>query len=292
MATAFTALYDWVIPSVPAAPLPMVQQAIREAVIDLCARALIYRQELQQILVLGPTSTTLSAAASSGATSVSVAAITDLNDADTITIELTDGTKWRGHISGTPAALTVALDGAIPAAADSGATLTKLVYLYPITLPSGTALVKGLQAWLNDNPIDPISPDDLDTEFNNTSFGWVGVNWRTDVNLPSRFYFPDDTTVGLLLPPNAGGALRINAALKPSHQSTTFPDWINERYVTTIACGAKAKLMMQPKKPYTDFKLGAYYEARFNDEIGEARVISARGATRAPLRTHTVYGLR
>jgi hypothetical protein len=288
----YTHFYDWVVPTVPAAPLTLVQFAIRDAVIDLCSKALIYRQELQQILVLAPTSTTLTAAAASGATSVTVASITDLADDDTITIELADTTKWRGHISGTPVALTVTLDGALPSAADSGATLTKLVYLYPITLPANTSFVKGLQAWLNDAPLDPISQDDLDNEFNNTSFGWVGVNWRTDVNLPTRFYFPDDTTVGLVMPPDSQGVLRINAALKPSHQSTTFPDWIADRYDSAIAIGAKAKLLMEPKKPWSDLKLGAYYQRQFDDEIGEARVITARGATRAPLRTHTVYGLR
>ena len=289
---AYSALYDWVAPSVPNAPLPLVQQAIRESVIELCAKALIYRQELQQILVLGPTSTTLSAAAADGATSVTVASISNLAADDTITIDLEDGTKWRGHISGTPSGSTVNLDGALNEAAESGATLTKLVYLYPITLPSGTALVKGLSAWLNDAPLDPISPDDLDNEFNNTSFGWVGVNWRTDVNLPTRFYFPDDNTVGLALAPNATGALRILAALKPTHQSNTFPDWIAERYVTTIAHGAKAKLLLEPKKPYTDQKTGSYWEGKFIEDIGEARVIMARGATRAPLRTHTVANLR
>lgn len=292
MATAYTDLYDYLVPELPAVPLPMVQQAIREAVIELCERALIYRQELQEILVLGPTSTTLSAAASSGATSITVADITDFSDGDTITVALTDGTRWRGHVSGTPSGATINLDGPLQNDADSGATVTKLVYLYPITLPTGTAIVKAVQAWLNDNPIDPISQDDLDNEFNNTSFGWVGVNWRTDVNLPTRFYFPDDTTVGLLLAPNATGNLRINVALKPTRASSTFPSWIFERYVDAIAHGAKARLMLEPKKPWSDPQTGAWHRNEFIGWIGDARIIAARAATRAPLRTHTVFGLR
>ena len=77
MAT-YTDCYDWVVPSLPSLPLPEAQLAIREAVIDLCAGALIYQQELQQILVLAPTSTTLTAAAAANATSVTVDSITDL----------------------------------------------------------------------------------------------------------------------------------------------------------------------------------------------------------------------
>ena len=164
--------------------------------------------------------------------------------------------------------------------------------LYTITLPSNTAFVKGTKAWLNDNPIDPISPDDLDNEFNNTDFGWVGANWRTDVNLPTRFYFPDDTTVGLVMPPSQQGVLRIKAALKPSRTSTTFPDWIFNQFVTVIAEGAKAKLMLTPKKPYSDPQMGGVHLNGFNGSIVEARIRMTRGATRAPLRNHTVYGLR
>lgn len=286
------AILNWVCPDVPMAPLALVTNAIRDAVIDLCERGLIWRQELQQILVLAPTSTTTTAAAAQFATSVVVDDISNFNDGDTLKVLLDDGTYWRGHVSGTPSGSTITLDGQVNEAVESGAAVVKFVDLYAITLPSGAAIAKGLKAWLNDAPLDPISQDDLDNEFNNTSFGWVGVNWRTDVNLPSRWYMPDDDTVGLLLAPSAGGNLRIQAALKPTRAATTFPDWIYERYIETIAHGAKARIMLIPKKPYSDKELGAWHQERFNSLIGEARVRTARGNTRGPLRTHTVFGLR
>lgn len=285
-------ILNWVCPDVPMAPLPLVNNAIRDAAIELCEKALIWRQELQQITVLGATSTTTSAASASGATTLTLASTTSFTDGITLTVDLSDGSRWRGHQTGAPSGSTITLDGALNLDVLSGAAVTILTYLYPITVPSGTAFVKGLQAWLNDAPIDPISPDDLDNEFNNTSFGWVGVNWRTDVNLPTRFYFPDDNTVGLALPPATTGNLRINAALKPTRASTTFPAWIWERYVETIAHGAKAKLMLVPKKPYSDKETGAYHMGMFEGGIGDARVAAARGRTRAPLRTHVVFGLR
>ena len=292
MATAYTECLNWVCPDVPMAPVALVTNAIRDAVIELCEKALIYRQELQQINVLASTSTTTTAAASSGATAVVVADITDFAANDTLTVDLTDGTKWRGHVSGTPSGSTINLDGALNEDVESGATVTRLVYLYTVTYPSGFTLAKGLQAWFNDAPIDPISPDDLDTEFNNTSFGWVGVNWRTDVNLPTRWYMEDTNTVGILMSPSAGGALRINAALKPTRASTTFPTVIYEDYIETIAHGAKARIMLIPKKPYSDKETGKYHELEFNGLVGEARLIAAKGSTRGPLRTHTVFGLR
>jgi hypothetical protein len=295
MSTTYSAdCYNYVLPDLPMAPPTLVLNAIRDSVIELCERALIYRQELQEILVLGPTSTTLAADAAIAATSITVADITGFADDDTITVELDDGTLWRGHVSGTPSGVTINLDGALNDEANSGATVTKLVYLYPITVPTGTAFVKVLKAWLNDSPLDPISEDDLDNEFNNTDFAWVGTNWRTDVNVPTRFYMADDTTIGLTMPPSTCGEgnLRILAALKPTRASTTFPTIIYERYVETIAHGAKYRIMQIPKKPYTDLKMAAYHYQMFNSLVGEAMIRAAKSATRAPLRSHTIYNLR
>lgn len=294
-------ILNWVCPDVPMAPLPLVTNAIRDSVIELCERALIWRQELQQITVLPPTSTTTTAAAIQYDITVSIADCTRFFVGDTITVALADtddvgaGTRWRGHVSAVsatsgPGVLT--LDGQLPDAVEIGAAVIKLVDQYPLTLPTGTALAKGLKAWLNDNPIDPISPDDLDNEFNNTSFGWVGVNWRTDVNLPSRWFTSDDNRAFLELAPATAGNLRILAALKPTRASTSFPDWIYERYIETIAHGAKARIMTVPKKPYSDPVTGAWNREQFNLLVGEARIRTARGSTRAPLRTHSVYGLR
>ena len=302
MATNYTDLLNWVMPDVPMAQAStVVTNAIRDAVIELCERSLCLRQELQQILVLPPVDTTTTVAQALGDSQVTVADMTNFFVGDTITVQLGDtgdpgaDTKWRGHVltvAGTSGPGIIGLDGQLPDIVNIGAAVIKLVYLYPITLPTGLAIAKGLFAWLNDNPIDPISQDDLDTEFNNTTFGWVGVNWRTDVNLPTRWYMSDDGTVGLLMPPNAAGNLRIQAALKPTRASTTFPTLLYERYVETIAHGAKAKLMLSPKKPYSDAQLGAYHQTQFDALIGEARIRVARGNTRGPLRTHTVYGLR
>jgi hypothetical protein len=288
-------LYDWVLPDLPMCPTNIALNAIRDSVIELCERTLLWRDELQQILVVGPTSDTTTDAHVAGDTFVTVTDGTNFSDEDTITIALSgdsEGTSWRGHVLGTPVNNVVTLDGQLPDTVDSGATVTKLEYLYPVTLPADTALAKALGAWLNDSPIEPISPDDLDTEFNNTEFGWVGVNWRTDVNVPTRWYMPDDNTVGLLLAPSAGGSLRINAALKPTRTSTTFPSWIYEKYLEVIASGAKARLMSIPKKPYTDLDLARYHRRIFDDGIANAKSTVATGNTRAPLRTHTCFSLR
>lgn len=296
--TATTILYNdnilnWVMPDVPMAPVNLVNNAIRDSVIELCERALIWRQELPEILVLGPTATTLASAAAYGDTGIVVVDDTNFAVGDTITVVLDDGTKWRGHATDVPGDNTIGLDGPLNQAADAGASVTKLVYLYPMSMPQNAVVAKGLKAWLNDSPIECLSPDDIDTEFNNTDFNWIGTNWRTDINLPTRWFIESgDTNIQLAMPPATTGNLRVLVAMKPTRASTTFPTFIYERYIETIAHGAKAKLMMSPKKPYTDKEMGKYHEAMFNGEVAEARIRAARGTTRAALRSHTVFGLR
>jgi hypothetical protein len=102
----------------------------------------------------------------------------------------------------------------------------------------------------------------------------------------------DDSTLNLLMPPDLEGNLRLLCALKPTRASTSFPTLLYERYVETIAHGAKARVMLIPKKPYSDPAMGAYHQQMFNGLVAEARIRVARGNTRGPLRTHTVYGLR
>lgn len=293
MATLYTSLLDDVMPDLPGAQATtVVVNAIRDAVIELCERSLCYRQELQQILVLEPVATTTTAVSAQFATTVTVDSITNFNDGDTLKVLLDDGTYWRGHVSGTPSGSTITLDGQLNEAVEVGASVTKFVDEYQITLPTGTAMAKCLSAWLNDAPLEPLGQDDVDTEMNTTSFGWVGVNWRTDVNLPTRFYMSDDSTLNLALPPDATGNLRLLCALKPTRASISFPTLLYERYAQTIEHGAKARLLLSPKKPYSDKELGTYHEKQFDGLVAEARIRVARGNTRAPLRTHVVFGMR
>ncbi len=116
-------ILNWVCPDVPMAPLPLVTNAIRDSVIELCERALIWRQELQQILVLAPTATTTTAAAAAQATTLALSDTTGFTDGSTITVALSDGTRWRGHQTGDPSGGVITLDGALNLDVLSGADL-------------------------------------------------------------------------------------------------------------------------------------------------------------------------
>lgn len=75
-------------------------------------------------------STTLSAAAASGASTITVNSISGLANGDQIGVELTDGTRQWTTINGAPSGTTVTLTATLTGAASSGAT----VYSYTTIL--------------------------------------------------------------------------------------------------------------------------------------------------------------
>lgn len=92
----------------------------------------------------GGGSTTLSADASGGATSITVASITNFADADTIGIELDDGSHHVTTINGAPSGNTINLDDAIPG---SGVVAT-----------SGNDVIEGITlAGTNDDFVDAVT---------------------------------------------------------------------------------------------------------------------------------------
>jgi hypothetical protein len=93
------------------------------------------------VQVTGGGSTTLTANGSGGATSITVAAITNFADADVIGIRLDDGTEHITTINGAPGGSTITITDALPG---SGVVAT-----------SGNAVTEGIKlAGTNDNPVD------------------------------------------------------------------------------------------------------------------------------------------
>jgi len=147
---------------------------------------------------------------------------------------------------------------------------------YTPTVPTDSRLVDILAAEFADVPIDPASPAELDEAL---------PGWRTDTGTVDYFTQPTADTLLLAKVPSASGTLKLEAALAPTLAATTFPDDIYQRFREAIACGAKARLMLSPGKPYTNPALHATHKAAFEDAIHDAEITAARGKTRMPLRT-------
>lgn len=85
------------------------------------------------------------------------------------------------------------------------------------------------------------------------------------------------------------GALVMDVALTPSRSSVGIDSAITDRYLDGIVSGAKSRLMLIPKKPWTDLALASYHKGEFGSAVDTAMIDAARGFGRSPIRTKTYF---
>ena len=95
------------------------------------------------------------------------------------------------------------------------------------------------------------------------------VDWKTSTaGIGTCIFTVDRKTITLLPAQTADLVLKVQACLKPSDTAEGVENFIFDQYARQIACGAKASLMMQPGKTYSNPGEGASLEAEFNGAIG------------------------
>lgn len=109
-------------------------------------------------------------------------------------------------------------------------------------------------------------------------------DWRNQKGSP-QYVLGSPSFLTLVPKPDAPGTLKPIVVLKPDTDATGIDDDIFREYHAAIAHGAKAKLMLSPRKPYTDMQLSAYHQQQFTALTGAAGQRVARNHTRAPLQT-------
>lgn len=92
-------------------------------------------------------------------------------------------------------------------------------------------------------------------------------------------------SVTLAPTPDVDGTLKMIVALKPSPNSDGIDDNLFAEYREAVVHGALSKLMLSPKKPYTDIALAGYHSQLFLTMTACAGVREVRNFNRAPLMT-------
>lgn len=156
-------------------------------------------------------------------------------------------------------------------------TTVALVTAYDLELESRSELVRLEAATLNGKTIGL------------TRVQAVPADWRSNnASLPTCVFTTDSRTVQLVPAKAAGMLLAIQASLKPSNAAAGINDDLFDRYVETIAVGAKARLMAQPRQGYSNPELSGFHRARFDDAITTLKTSLWRGtaATRPRSTAH------
>lgn len=153
------------------------------------------------------------------------------------------------------------------------------------------AVVIGTAKYIFDPPEDAMAHAITWAEFNGTQLETRPM--VADVNTWSskrqtgkpEFVLGGPVSLTLVPTPDIEGTLKLTVVLKPSQGADGIDDNIFNEYREAICHGAMAKLMLSPKKPYTDAVMANYHDQMFRIKTGHASVRSARNYTRAPLQT-------
>ena len=149
------------------------------------------------------------------------------------------------------------------------------IYEYELDSPESQCEVLAIkQAWIDNGPIDPISQDDL----------WkANIDWRTVSGTPTYHSQQDNANVLLYAVPDRVYTLSMVVALRPTVTSTGVPDRIYADYRRAIAAGAKAVLMAQPAKPWSNPERSEFYRAEYEAAITKTTVLVNRARARSQL---------
>lgn len=151
------------------------------------------------------------------------------------------------------------------------------VSTYDLDSPvNGARVVQIMTLFLDGKMIHPRTEEWLDAH---------EEEWRTYANVPKWFFQPTPDLLTLARVPDGVYTLTGTVSLAPTRRSTGVEQFVFENYLETIASGAKARLCAIPKKPWSDAGLATYHAGRFDSGIASASVESAKGFTRAPIRT-------
>lgn len=168
---------------------------------------------------------------------------------------------------------------------DDGPTpLAAKVNVYDWSPPALAEVIKPMQVWVNKLPIDPKPPSDLS--------GFYGDFMQTE-GAP-RYYLAENPTQLIVVPKPISTSSLVQGitaklAVKPTLAATGIDTLIFNQHYDAMAMGAKSRLMLMPKKPWSNAETGVYYRDKFDEAIPKARIAIRRGLSGAKLRARPAF---
>lgn len=148
---------------------------------------------------------------------------------------------------------------------------------YDFDVGGSEEVVKLLGATLNGVPLKIRAQNDMPPNWQTAPGGLSGI-----LTVDRRSFF--------VVPQRAAG-LQIQTwiALKPSKKGAGVCDPLFGQYEEDICIGAKARLMMSIKKPYTDIASAAVHRADFDARMARAARAVEKSFSRTPRRVVAQY---
>jgi len=154
---------------------------------------------------------------------------------------------------------------------------------YDLDAPDGHRVVKIMKVWFQDRPLPPAAPDLINgpEAYRNRIPGLT-----LEKGSPAAYTQKDFEQVTFLPIPDQTyqAAVTMRVALCPLRDSTQCEDFLYEHWGEQIACGAKARLMINPGKPYTNVDAATLNQGRYVSAVNSALQRAMHGNVRSNLR--------
>lgn len=150
--------------------------------------------------------------------------------------------------------------------------------------PANTGVTHVLHAWLGDSVLTPRTRNDLKALYG---------AYLKKTGAPA--YFVKDVPSKIILVPNPTSdaanpdGITATIALVPSLAAPSMDGELAEFYFDEIGMCAKARLLVQPRKPWTDVARGAAMREEFEQAAAKAKVNVIKSYSSARLRARAQF---
>ena len=162
-------------------------------------------------------------------------------------------------------------------------TLVEGLDTYDLEPDGDVRVTKIMRAWFRGTELTALAPDDIERpDPYNTIIG----DYRPDKAEPKGYTQRDEYDTITFTPiPNQRyqNAITMRVALVPLRSATQIADFLLETWGEIISFGAKARLQVNPGKPYTNVDAAQINQARFTVGLNDARQRAVRGNVRSTL---------
>ena len=158
-------------------------------------------------------------------------------------------------------------------------------YSIPLsTAYPNTSAVRVERAWYDGKELTVITEDQANDRFNSS-------DWQTKEGIPDSLLQLDPENIRLVPSPQdaATDVLKLLVSYKPSRAATDVRDFIWERYLDVITSGALYRLMLIPRKPWSDPSMGMAHKSMYDAGIAKANVEAFKGFGKAAPRAKPMF---
>jgi hypothetical protein len=154
---------------------------------------------------------------------------------------------------------------------------------YDLDPPKGYRIQKIMKMWYLGREMEALAPDDIGLP---DPYRTNITGYNASKGPPAGYTQKDVDSFTILPIPDQkyANAITMRVALVPLRSMTEVEDFLFELWSETIGFGTKARLMLNPGKPYSNAESATYNQARFISGLNDARQRAARGNVRSDLR--------